>query len=261
MSSLTDSHPETGTLARWVDGALTRNDSEALEAHLARCSACRDQARTLRLAAERLEPATRPAPLDEGRFLAETMAALDDDAPPRRRWLPLGMAAATAAIVFVLMPPSDTSRFIPRGDNVDVASKLGVEVFVHAAGAAKGRPAVAGESLPGDAGFSFVLYNRTGAPREALVFGLDAAGAVHWFYPLWLDADRPPSSQPLPASPAVIQLPDAVGPDAPAPGRFVVVAHFPARRTSVETIESTLAAGGLDALQGPTHQLALEIAP
>ena len=73
-------HLEPGDLAAYVDGALSPEDRSRIELHLVDCDACRDELRAV--------------------------VQLVGGAPRRRTWyLPIGIAAAAAAITLLIVHP------------------------------------------------------------------------------------------------------------------------------------------------------------
>ncbi len=94
-------------LGRYVDGETTSEARAAIEAHLAKCAACRAELRALRtLAAELARPSPASVPTGlfdavESRLHEETKAAPDGQAGPRFRIGPLQSAMA-AAVVFAV---------------------------------------------------------------------------------------------------------------------------------------------------------------
>jgi hypothetical protein len=101
---------------------------------------------------------------------------------------------------------------------------------------------------PGD-GLSFQLYNRSRQEARFLLFGVDAEGAVHWFYPAYLAPGTDPTSPVLAAVPEVVSLGEGVTPDHPASGAFQVVAVFAPEELRVQRVEQLISEGSLDALR------------
>jgi anti-sigma-K factor RskA len=93
-------------LGAYALGLLSEVESERFEAHLAECSACRDELHELQPASVLLRaaaPPHRPPPgLERRVLLAVQRAAREDESPPaplrRRRRLPFALAGAGAAV-------------------------------------------------------------------------------------------------------------------------------------------------------------------
>lgn len=85
----------------WLDGALAGAEREALEAHLASCAACREQAERLRqlLAHAAALPRSLTPPRDLWPEVALRIERASAWAGPLGSWRPLALAAAAAALV------------------------------------------------------------------------------------------------------------------------------------------------------------------
>jgi len=73
-----------------------------------------------------------------------------------------------------------------------------------------------------------------------MAFGLDAAGAVHWFYPAYLKASADPEAVPIPAGTRHRTLSEVVEPVRVAPGPFRVVTLLFKNAPRVKQIEHRL---------------------
>ncbi|HZN93514.1 MAG TPA: hypothetical protein VFB81_12455, partial [Myxococcales bacterium] len=171
----------------------------------------------------------------------------------------LAAAAAVVVTVWIARPASPrlqpgSSEFTARGASSPAGPSagrhLGFEAFVHPSSRAQARrPLREGDVLtPGD-GLSFMLYNRSHQEARFLLFGVDAEGSVHWFYPAYLAPGTDPTSPVLAAVPEVVSLGEGVTPDHPAAGAFQVVAVFAPEELRVQRVEQLLAEGSLDALR------------
>lgn len=99
---------------------------------------------------------------------------------------------------------------------------------------------LAGELLQTDA-LTFSYAN--GGPRpftHLLVFGVEASGAVRWYYPGWEDPTLDPEASPIMASSTAIDLPEKIT-HTLNPGRFVLHAIFARSPLHVSQVERALA--------------------
>ena len=245
--------PEPQTLAALLDGETTANETASLRAHLALCASCQAQLRRLETARDQLVAHGRSSP--DPAFARDVLARVSNERKTHWRLKPawaLGMVAAAAvAVVWIRPHGAEDSGFAARGSAApdSNAHALGFEAFVHSGGpTAPGAVARAGDTLHARDGLSFVLYNRSRHAVRYLLFGVDSAGEVHWFYPAFPDARANPLAQELAAEPQMISLPQGVVMDAPALGKFRLVALFVPRETSAKEVEVALQGGDLDKL-------------
>jgi len=243
--------PTEDTFAALVDGELTHNQAGAVREHAQSCAACRareSHLSRLTAALSRLE-----LPADEA-FVQAVAGKLNRPRPRPRMVLPALAAAAAMVVAVLVVRPSPHPGFAARGAASSAEPsgrrRLGFEAFVHPASRAQARrPLRDGDALaPGD-GLSFLLYNRSHQEARFLLFGVDAQGAVHWFYPAYLAPGTDPTSPVLAATPEVVSLGEGVTPDHPAPGAFQVVAVFAPEELRVQQVEQLLSEGSLDALR------------
>lgn len=183
---------------------------------------------------------------------------IGNEETPRRLSRPLvgGLVTAAAAIVAVVVAgtsptsePTLTAR--SAADNTSPVARLaGISTFVHVP-AASPRLLVAEDVVPAHVGFSFELVNRSKLAVEIMLFGIDAAGDLHWFYPAWTDPASNPSAITVAPTSARHPLPDGISPEQPAAGRFTLVSLLrpatPQDRLplTVQAIEAHVEAHGL----------------
>lgn len=187
-------------------------------------------------------------------FVREVMAKAD--APERKRatgyWLWPSLAAVAAAIlVFVLIPGGSKgpgSEFVARGGETGAEALMGYEFYVHGSRGAQGVRGEAGMQLEPGVSLSFDVINHSGRSLNLMLFGVDAAGDVHWFYPAYLDAAAPPSSVSLAGAQRKVAFREAVEPEDLAPGSFTLVGWFTNKSYDVAQVEALIEAGGVDAL-------------
>jgi hypothetical protein len=248
--------PPAELLAASLDGELTANQQQSTAAHLSGCRDCRDVVRRMTTAVDAL-PAALEAKEDAA-FVGELMAQVDKPRPAAPRYAFGGALALAAAAVLavVLLPrllggPEGEGTFTARGgaSAASLAREVGLTVFVHPGSAAGLRHVPGpGEEVGAGDGFSFELYNRSGAQVFAMILAIDASGEAHWFYPGWTDPAQDPVSVALPPGSPVFSLPDGVTPENLAPGDLRVVAFFTRSPLRVSQVERALREGPLATL-------------
>lgn len=232
--------PTEHDLSLHADGELTINAAQDVVAHLAGCPNCRHKSERLASIADSMRRAYPTAA--EAGFAADTMARIHAS-PARRRWGPALAAAAVLMVgVATLVAPKNDNTFVARGGLVpDDARRVGVDIRVD------GELLLAGGTIAASSGFTFEVSNRTGRELELMIFAVDAAGDVHWFYPAYLDPATNPRSLTVPAHPAVVALDEGVRPDRPAPGALRLVTIFAERPLLVRAVEAAVAEDRLSA--------------
>jgi hypothetical protein len=223
---LTDSSRDR--LARYLEGELVRSDAEALEAELAGNASLRGALEEERAFHASLR--TTPEALDGVDVAAGVHARLAE--PPRsgfgrRAWL-AGAAAAAVAAGFVLAQlPSD---FRARSGGADQTSKwTGIKIRVDGK--------TVDRSIARDASLVFSYTNASKTPYPYLmIFGVDASGAVRWYYPAWTDPAERPRAIRIAEGETDVLLPDAIKHPLAA-GRMTIHGLFLRRPLTVEDIE------------------------
>lgn len=242
-----DGCPAPEALVELSEGSA---EARAADPHLASCPSCRaDVARMVEI----LE-GMRATGLPEGdpSFVGEVLARQAARAERRsgrglRLVVPLA-AAAVAAVLVVSVAPRDDEP-VPRGETPTVGTLIGFEAFLHAARGARGVPVAPGADLAEAASLSFTVLNHSDRALWLMLFGLDHAGEVHWFYPAYLDPADPPRSVPIAPKAGRVALSDAVEPENVAPGDLVLVGWFSERPYPVTRIEEEVGRSGLEALE------------
>lgn len=233
-------------LVRAELGELTVNQLRTLDEHVAVCSGCaraRDQIRQLAADLSRV-----PAPLQGGEFVARVMAARAQEpvAQPRRRsYFPLLSAAALVLVVagsvkLLADRPGAEDSWTARGQGTKSKIPLNApasEVLVMREG--KLLP-LSGQTLSSVDAFAVRYLNPTSQTQYLAAFAVDAAGAVHWIFPAYLDAATDPSSVPLAPATDERLLPQLVAPEKPAPGPMRVFTLTSPKPTSVKRVEESL---------------------
>ncbi|HKE15076.1 MAG TPA: hypothetical protein VKB80_09440 [Kofleriaceae bacterium] len=229
----------TETLVRYVLGEMTRSESE--EAERAIADSRRLQARVAELRAMMDELARPPGWVAGTDLVGEVRArmARPPEAPARRRgWVVGGMAVAAAAVAILVVRGSgepDGSGFRVKGSAAaDPDRWVGIEL---SRGDAQ-PPIAPGQRL--SAGELMVRYTNLGpAPFDYLmVFAVDAAGQVAWFYPAYERAGTDPAAIRIERGAA--RLPDLIE-HRFAPGRLTVCGLFLRRPLTVGKVEAALA--------------------
>jgi len=179
---------------------------------------------------------------DEPGFARDTINRIHAS-PTRRSWVPALAAAAVLLIgVFVFRPAPKGAEFAARGRLAPSdAQRVGVEIRID------GKPLEAGAPIAASSGFTFEVSNRTGRNFELMIFAVDSANEVHWFYPAYLDPATNPRSLTVLAHPAIVGLDEGVRPDNPALGTLRLVTIFAERPLLVRAVEAAVAENGLAA--------------
>jgi hypothetical protein len=229
-------------------GELTLNQVRSMDEHVAVCVFCaRDRDQIRRLTADL---ARAPQPIEGAEFVARVMVARSHEdtatARPRRRFqFPL---LAVAALVLVaagsvkLMADRSGAResWTARGQ----AGKTKVPVNAPAAEVLVMREGklvpLSGRSLASADAFAVRYLNPTSRTQYLAAFAVDAAGAVHWIFPAYLDAAADPTSIPLAPATDERLLSQVVAPEKPASGPMRVFTLISPEPTSVKRIESAL---------------------
>jgi hypothetical protein len=259
---------------RWLRhelGDLSVNDSDALDAHLPGCPACRARAGAVARMLADLKAAARALPDDGGAFRRRVRAALAEAAaappapagadagrpaaaPARRpgplpghRWPLLALVASVAlvpALLAVQQRPGGGARPLPgsfgaRGDGAARAAATGAEVLL----VRDGRPLpVGGQTLrPADA-LAVRVGNRGARPLYLMAFGVDAAGEVHWLYPPYRDPASDPRALRIEAGAPPRLLDELVAPDGAAAGPLQLYTLLLPAPLTVRAVERRLAA-------------------
>jgi hypothetical protein len=242
-------------------GELTINQVSSMDEHAAACSRCALARNAIRQLTADL--AHSPEPTQGDRFVERVMAARSDMA--RRETATIARSVlrlrapwfAAAAMVLLVAgtaklamdhwssKESWTARGRRGGANTSLRAPAS-EVLVM-----RGSQLLplSGQSLsPADA-FAVRYVNPTNDTQYLAAFAVDAAGAVHWIFPEYVDATTDPASIPLASARDGRLLPQVVAPDRPAPGPMRVVTLTSREPATVKLVESALreAAAGMSA--------------
>lgn len=248
--------PGFETLAAWADGQLTVERHRQLAQHLGQCARCAEQAARVSGLQRSLQRLTL-AP-ESPAFTAALRGKLAG-ARTRRRSSLLGIAGALAGALLVALALGRTSPpdgLAARGGGS--GSRFGFEVRAHLPGRAPLRVRE-GQRLDARSGYAFVVHNRSHKQQYLMLFAVDAASEVHWFYPAFLDPGSDPESLRIPETPAVRALPEGITPERPAPGAFRIVGLFSPGPLHISEVEARVQAGGLPALARAHPEAELQV--
>jgi len=221
----------------WIDahfaGRLRPRREHWLREHLAGCERCKRYYRRHlmleRVDLQALGPAER---LARGLGLRPTR--------PVSRALVLAPVAVLAGLVLLLAlrtaPAPDEEAYTTRG-----AATSTVALRVYRLTAGEPPKAVTRSIARGDE-LAFAYLNTAGKKR-LMVFGVDDARAIYWFYPAWQDVGRDPEAIPIRGGPGVQELPEAVSHDYRG-GRLRIHALFLDRPLTVRKVEALVRASG-----------------
>ena len=247
---MTDACAFRRSIDRHFAGTIAVGAERALRAHLPSCDRC-DRYYRRHLVLEAMTPSALGAQQRLARGIVRQ---------PRLTSARVLVAAAAMASVIAVVA-------IRRGDGGRSDVELGVRGAPHPAselvafrirGAAHEPLA---DAMTSDDELSFAVRNVAGAPY-LVVFGVDQARRVYWYYPAWTDAARPPAAVAIDASLELVELPEAIHHDLAA-GPLWVYAAFVARPWSTTEVEARVAAVApgspiaLDAPVAPTYRVAV----
>jgi hypothetical protein len=257
-----------GWIARHFAGDLDAGDERHMRRHLARCDACR-ALYDLQLLAEGDDPDARRERLARALFAAPAAPPR----PSRRRalaWSAAGAAAGALLLILVVPRLLDQPGLRPKGGAGRDAGRF-VSVAVYRRGD-DGRLTRARGVVENRRPLAFAYTNRSRDHLDRLLlFGVDDANEVYWFYPAWTDPEQNPAAIPVRAGDG-IELPDEVTHDYTGT-RLRLFALFTRRRDlrvrEVEVAVKQLALRGVQVhrmerfpLEGTgQHSLLLEIVP
>jgi hypothetical protein len=234
------------TLVRYIQGEMTRSESEETERLIADSRRAQERVAELRsLMDELARPPSWAGSVDLVPDLRERIARGDAPRPAARRltrWFVGGggLATAAAVIAFLAWPAPQEEGFRRKGGAVVDADRwVGIQAARPGAGGTAEMVTPGGHIGRGELQIS---YTNLGPEPYAflMVFAIDAAGQVLWFYPAYERAGTDPAAIPIDAA-AERLLPDIVE-HAPAPGRLVLCGLFLRRQLSVGQVEAALAA-------------------
>ncbi len=235
----------TGDLVRYLQGEMTRSESEETEKRVADSRRAQQRLDQLRGMTDALgRPPEWVAAEDLTAAVAERTRAVEPGparTSPRRRamWISAGVGAlAVAAAIALVVAPSRSGQRSPEEPRAKGGSAADPDRWVGIALAtADGEPI--GDTMP--RGGLMVSYSNLGPEpySHLMVFALDH-GEIRWFYPAWQDQAANPAAIPIEPGVADRVLPDLVE-HRFLPGGVVVYGLFLRRALTVREVEAALA--------------------
>jgi anti-sigma factor RsiW len=238
--------PDDEALIRYVDGALSVEETERLDEHLGECARCRERRALLRRLIADVKAPVGPE-IDVHAHVQGVMDRLDRPtsmkAPPRARWVWTSVGAgAVCAFVAVLVAhaPRGGHGWQARGGPSEAA--LGRDVLVRPCVAGSSlEPLAAGSVIERDAPLTATFRNLGTAPAYLLLFAVDAQHVVHWIAPRYSRPEENPVARTLPPSVRQDVLDTSAVFDDVSPGALrlvAVVSSAPIHVADVETLEA-----------------------
>jgi hypothetical protein len=242
--------PDDDDLVRWSDRALTVEHAAKVEAHLGRCSRCRERNTAFRaLVVDLKAPVARQVDVQaHTRAVMDRLDALETSTRtidwPRRAWwvASAGSVAACAlgvGLYFALHVSRGGGAFEARGGGIasTTARDVGVQPY-----AAQGplRPLTSGTSVDAATPFTAGYRNLGQGPAYLLLFAIDSRREVHWISPAYARASDDPVSTMLAhtVDERVLGTTAVLEDVAPGPLRIVaVITAAPAHVSDVEAFE------------------------
>jgi hypothetical protein len=269
---------------RYFGGRLGRQATAKMLARLERCQGCRARYERHLL----LERALPDGPSPEERLWSTIVQSADlaptpapapgrPRRPPRSLFLLLAAGGALALVILVpLLPRLGTDRRagdpVPRGPGAGTEpAGAGPQLFLYRTVDGQRSERLA-RSLRAHDGMLVAYSNPSADLRFLMVFGVDAAGAVHWYHPAYERAGENPAAVPIRPEALGVELGEEIHHDLP-PGELTVFGLFLPRPRTVLEIEELVrrarAAGGgapgaldrLDIPEGRQVRLSLEVTP
>ncbi|MBN2528902.1 MAG: hypothetical protein JXR76_21100 [Deltaproteobacteria bacterium] len=256
----------------FLDGEVTANEAKEIEQVLRENSFARAQFERLQLIRRAIKPAVAPGPVSG--FKARVFSQIHHSQRPRvglRFTVALActvILAMTFAVLFFLLRSTSAvyehdSAFTPRsatGKQNALTRLTGVDVYLHENSDPLNRKQVEDNMTFGPMdGFSFVVHNRTNERCYLAIFGTDATGKLHWFYPSGNMSPYDSESIPVAASPVLFPLPDGVSPGEVADGRFLLMALMTHQPQTVETLTTLMGRGGKNRLRRQFPDASLQV--
>lgn len=244
-------------LAAFLEGEVTRSEAAQIEAALTGDATARQQLAQLREIQTAL--GTVPDELAGVDLVAGVRCAIAADRaahspPASRTWwrggLVAAMAVAAALLVIARLPgaprPAPPSRAIDefRAKAADPGGAMDrwvrVDAFrVQSDGAARPLGATGGTLRSGDG----LVFRYTDVSREPfgylMIFAIDAAREIHWYYPAYEAASTDPASLAIEPGGSEVGLSDAIRHDL-RPGPLVIYAVFTRAPMRVLDVERRL---------------------
>lgn len=241
-----------------VDSQLIAERSAAIAEHLLGCAACRDLQRQIQEMAQGLSPQkdefADPQLAQDVLTLIRLGQAKENQrqsVPWFRRWFVWTAPIAIAAAAVLIFSLSDrTPEFGKRSSATDAESWLELKIFKSDP---SGYTEVKQRIYASDAlAFAYANQATEADYNHLMVFAVDPAGSIYWYYPAHVDAERDPTSVAICGDCPTTPLPDEVAHQL-RPGLLRMFAVFSSEQLRVSQVESRVArdlaqAGGLESL-------------
>jgi hypothetical protein len=194
-------------------GTITPDDERLMRAHLDTCTDCRARYRR-RLLLTKLDPQALSADVR----IAQGLGLRKQQARPRFVWPAAGaLLAAAAAVLLLLRAPLAGDGFAARGGSEDAGA--GVERVFRASPLhvyrvppkeeGSGGPVPVVGTVRRDAELAFA-YENSDRKKYVMIFAVNEAGRVYWFYPGWTNPTDNPRAIAISEEVGLHELPDAV---------------------------------------------------
>ena len=213
--------PTPDELLALCEGELTENRAAELRAHAAGCTRCTKMIERLEQLRGMVKADVRGSRASVGGVMSRIAGGGAGRPVSRGRAVALSTAGAllVAGLAALIVRPQLRPRdeFAARGGSErTVRSHVGITLHLLGSGSP---PLLTGQVLAADAPLVAGYRNLLGAGEAFLtVFGVDAAGEVHWLYPGFTQPSEDPASLPLPPSEREALLKESVVLEAPAAG-------------------------------------------
>ncbi|HSR97409.1 MAG TPA: hypothetical protein VLM79_10185 [Kofleriaceae bacterium] len=237
-------------LVAFLEGEVTRSEAARIESELADSAVARRRLAQLReIRSSLTELPDELAGVDLVAGVRQAIAKTPAPAPARRVWLRGGLFAAMAVVALTLVIARQLATPREAADEFRVKSAdpaaaedrwVRIDVFrVNRDGAARPLGATGGALQSGD-GLVFRYTDVSPEPFGYLmIFAIDAAHEIHWYYPGYEAAGSDPASLAIRSRGSDIALADAIHHDL-RPGPLVIYALFTRQPLRVLDIEQRL---------------------
>ena len=207
-------------------GQISRRRERGMREHLPDCDACRGYYRRHLMLAS-IDPAT----LSAEERLARGLGLAAAGAPTASWWVKVSSLAAVGCCLLLIPAALDEQQeYTARG------LTAGSDFVVYRADA-EGFSTVQQE-IRGDDELAFAYFNQYGLPY-LMIFGIDGASEVFWYYPAWTDPNETPRALPIVRTDELRELPDAVRHRLGA-GELRLIAVFLSEPLTVLDVETRL---------------------
>lgn len=234
----------TEELVRYLQGEMTRSESEETEKRVADSRRAQERLAELRQMTDALRrPPDWVASTDLTAGVASRVRQVESSTerrrPRRALWLSAGAAVAAAAAILFVAAPWRSEAVQPEEPRAKGGAATDPDRWVGIALAnADGEPI--GDTMP--RGGLMVSYTNLGPEpySHLMVFALDGSGEIRWLYPAWQDEAANPTAIPIEPGASERVLPDVVEHEF-MPGGVVVYGLFLRRAATVREVEAALA--------------------